>query len=323
MDPGPQSHAVDQRTRSSGGLRKTRPDGADGRAGSRRSPGSRSSSRPTAACASRRARCIPMQTCGPRANARCWRAFSRADVEAVGVGERGRVAVGRGDRDADEVAPADRGAAELDVARRVPVDHRRGGLEAQRLLDRVGQQPGSALTSASCVRAREQVHDRVGDHALGRLDAAEEHDRGVGDDLARARGRRRRRRRRRAATTRARASSTGPIAALRSANAARPAAGTAPPAVTSVTAATIASYQPSTAPASASRRPSECGHDRGGERAGEARAAARPRPRGSKASISRSTSSATSVGEALADGVQAERRARTARGGGRARRRRA
>src|SRR5439155_604866 len=59
---------------SSGGLRKTRPRGAAGSA-SRRF-GSRSSRRATALCASSRARCIPMQTCGPCAKARWSFAFS-------------------------------------------------------------------------------------------------------------------------------------------------------------------------------------------------------------------------------------------------------
>ena len=93
---------------------------------------------------------------------------------------------------------------------------------------------------------------------------------------------------------------TAPIGrAAASANAARPAAGTSPPAVTSVTAATIASYQPRTAPVSASASPSACGHDRRGERAGEAAPQlGRARAARSRRS-SRSTSSATSVREAL------------------------
>ena len=126
-----------------------------------------------------------MQTCGPRAKARCWRAFSRPHVEAVGIGERRRVAVGGRDRDADELAAADRRAAQRHVRGRVPVDHGRRRLEPQRLLDGVGQPArGRPSRARAASRSREQVQDRVGDHPLGRLDAAEEHHRGVGDDLA-------------------------------------------------------------------------------------------------------------------------------------------
>ena len=182
MNPGLQSHFVDQRTCSAGGLRKTSPAGADGRAGSRRRPGRRSSRRPTAVCASSRARCIPMQTWGPRAKARCWRAFSRRTSKRSGsanaLGSRLAAATETLTRSPRRIARA----AQLDVGRRVPIDHRGGGLEAQGLLDRVGQQAGVHRHERELVRVREQVHDRVGDHALGRLDAAEEHHRGVGDD---------------------------------------------------------------------------------------------------------------------------------------------
>ena len=83
------------------------------------------------------------------------------------------------------------------------------------------------------------------------------------------------------------------MAARRSANAARPAAGTSPPAVTSVTAATIASYQPSTAPVSVSRRPSEWVTTAAASGPAKARRSSAS-PAGSTASISRSTSAATS-----------------------------
>ena len=129
------------------------------------------------------------------------------------------------------------------------------------------------------VGRREQVQDRVGDHPLRRLDAAEEHHRGVRDDLARARARPRRRRRRRAATSSARDRAPARWRPAGRRTPRRPASGTSPPAVTAVTAATIASYQPSTAPVSVSRSPERMRHDRQ-RRAGPRRhVAARPRRR--------------------------------------------
>ena len=185
MDPGLQSRFVDQRTRSSGGLRKTRPEGADGRAGSRRSPGRRSSRRPTAVCASRRARCIPMQTCGPRAKARCWRAFSRSTSKRSGsgnvAGSRLAAATETLTRSPWRIAAPPSSTS----ARRVPVDHGGRRLEPQRLLDRVGHPARVRGHERELVGIGQQMHDRVGDHALGRLDPAEEHHRGVRDDLGR------------------------------------------------------------------------------------------------------------------------------------------
>ena len=89
------------------GLRKTSPRTGLRRPGSRLSPGSRLRERSSATRVSRRARCIPRQTCGPCANA-TWRLrFGRGEVEAIGVGER---PPDRGSRPAsesvDEVAPA-------------------------------------------------------------------------------------------------------------------------------------------------------------------------------------------------------------------------
>ena len=108
--------------------------------GSSRSPGSRSSS-------ARRARRAPPAARGASRCRRAGRGRRRGgaarwagDVEAVGIGEDGRVAVGRRDRDADEVAARGSRAAELDVARGVAVDHRRRRLEPQRLLDGAGEQ---------------------------------------------------------------------------------------------------------------------------------------------------------------------------------------
>ena len=140
---------------------------------------------PTAVCASRRARCIPMQTCGPRAKARCGAAFARRRVEAVGIGEGRRVAVG-GRRSTRSTRSPRRIARAAERRRRASRSGRR----------RPPPAPGAATPRSRWAaapvgahqrelrRRREQVQDRVGDHALGRLDAAEEHHRGVGDDLA-------------------------------------------------------------------------------------------------------------------------------------------
>src|ERR1700721_4007193 len=59
-----------------------------------------------------------------------------ADVEPIRVGEYRRVPVRARDRHRDLVSGADLGAAELGVAGGVAVDHGRGGLPPQRLLDR-------------------------------------------------------------------------------------------------------------------------------------------------------------------------------------------
>ena len=78
-----------------------------------------------------------MQTCGPCAKARWRRAFSRRTSKRSGsandAGSRFAPAIETVTRS----PRGDRRAAELDVARRVAVDHRRGRLEPQRLLDRV------------------------------------------------------------------------------------------------------------------------------------------------------------------------------------------
>jgi hypothetical protein len=57
------------------------------------------------------------------------------NVEPVGLGEDGRVAIGTCERDGDEVAVTEWHARELGVARHVAIDHGCGGLEAERLLD--------------------------------------------------------------------------------------------------------------------------------------------------------------------------------------------
>ena len=128
-----------------------------------------------------RARCMPGQTCGPWAKARWWRAFSRCTSKRSGSGNRRRVAVRAGQRDRDEVALGDRRAGELHVARRVAVDDRRRRLQPQRLLHGVAQQRRVGPHCAQLGRVREQVVHGVGDHALRRLDAAEQDHAGVGD----------------------------------------------------------------------------------------------------------------------------------------------
>ena len=96
------------------------------------------------------------------------------------------------------------------------------------------------------------------------------------------------------------------MAAWRSANAARPAAGTSPPAVTSVTAATIASYQPRTAPVSASGSPSEWVTIAAASGPAKARRSSAA-PAGSNGVDQPVDLVGDHVGEALPDGLQAKR----------------
>ena len=87
-------------------------------AGLKRRSFRRSSRIGKAICISLRARLAPMQVWMPAPKARCERAFSRRDVEAVGIGEVGFVAVGRAVAHQDHLALLDRKAADLRVARR-------------------------------------------------------------------------------------------------------------------------------------------------------------------------------------------------------------
>ena len=210
-----------------------------------------------------------MQTCGPRAKARWRAALGRSRSKRSGSGNSAGSRLAAGHRDADEVAAPDRRAAELDVARRVAIEHRRGRLEPQRLLHRRGQQARVGLDARALGRVLEQVQDRVGDHPLGRLDAAEHQDGGVRDhrlalepaaSCATA------------ATSESPASrsSAGPSASRRAAKEVCPRSLSGPPFVSSSTASTIPSYQPSTTAGSVSAQPERVHHDRGGERAREA-----------------------------------------------------
>ena len=62
------------------------------------------------------------------------------DVEPVAVGVAPVVAVGRADEEQHDAALGHRVAVELDVAGDVPADVRRRRLEAEELLDRVGDE---------------------------------------------------------------------------------------------------------------------------------------------------------------------------------------
>ena len=104
-------------------------------------------------------------------------------VEPVGLGEHGRVAVRTRERDGDDVALTERHAGKLRVARHVPVDDGRGGLEAERLLDRCREQGRLGLDERLLRRVGEQVHERVRDHRLRRLDAAKQEHPGVRSHL--------------------------------------------------------------------------------------------------------------------------------------------
>ena len=143
------------RARSSGGLRKISP---------RTSAAPARAAAPAAARAAWRARRAPRPARGAcrrtraarprrRGGGRRW----RGRVEAVGVGERGRVAVGGGDRDPHELAGGDLRPAQLGVARRVAVDGGGRRLEPQRLLDRGRQQRRVGPHRRERVRALQQV----------------------------------------------------------------------------------------------------------------------------------------------------------------------
>jgi hypothetical protein len=97
----------------------------------------------------------------------------------VGIVEGRRVPVRGGDRDPDEIARGHVGVAEVHVGGRVAVDDRRRRLQAQRLLDGGGQQGRIRPDLLERRRMSEEVDERVADHPLHRLDAAEEHDGGV------------------------------------------------------------------------------------------------------------------------------------------------
>ena len=107
------------------------------------------------------------------------------DVEPVRVAEHLRIPVGRGQRDAHPVPGPDPGLADHHVPGRVPVHQRRGRLQPQRLLDRGRHQARVDPHQFQLARIAEQVQDRVGDHAVGGVDAAEHDHRGVRDDLGR------------------------------------------------------------------------------------------------------------------------------------------
>ena len=233
-------------TCSAGGLRNTSPRAAAVRSGSRRRPGSQPSSRPTAVRASKRARCMPMQTCGPCAKAIWWRAFSRRTSKRSGSGNSAGSRFAPGDRDRHEVAAADRRIAEPHVAGRVAVDHRRRRLQPERLLDGAADQARVAFDERPLIGVIEQVQHRVRDHALGRLDAAEHQHRDVRDHLVAAEAAGLGSRRPPRATTRGRGRAPARCSSASAANASVPAGVTGCPAATPVTESTIASYQPRT-----------------------------------------------------------------------------
>ena len=258
-------------------------------------------------CASNRARCMPMQTWGPRAKAMCWRAFSRRTSKRSGSAN----------------APGSRLAAATETLTRSPtriaappssmsaVAYRStiaaAGSSRSDSSIALGSRPGSTVTSASCSGCESRctialaimpsVVSMPPKSITAALEMTAERSRppaaSASSDEPRPR------------------SSVGAMAAWRSAKAARPAAGTSPPAVTSVTAATIASYQPRTAPVSASGSPSEWVTIAAASGPAKARRSSAV-PAGSNVSISRSTSWATRLDEAL-DGPAARRKRRVER----------
>ena len=221
-----------------------------------------------------------MHTCGPWANARCSFALGRLTSNRSGSVKTAGSRLARGDRDRHEVAGADR----IGSTRRVAVDHRRRRLQPQGFLDRVHEQRGLGAHERKLIRARQQMPQRVGDHPLRRLDAAEQQHRGVRDGLLVA-DPARRTGEQGVAVGRAQhrlAQRSEPLGAQR---------GSSRPAVSSVTAPTIASYQPSTRSTPTACSPSAC------VTIAAASGPANPRRRsapGSSASASRAASTSTS-----------------------------
>ena len=106
----------------------------------RESPGARSTSAPSAAASSIRASGAPMQTWMPPPKPMCSAAFSRADVEGVGVGEHARVAVGRAEEQRDLLAARDGLAGDLDAVLEHPaLEQLERGVPADQLLDGGGR----------------------------------------------------------------------------------------------------------------------------------------------------------------------------------------
>ena len=272
--------------------------------------------------ASSRARWMPTQTCGPWAKARWRRASGGARSKRSGSGRRRRVAVGGGDRDADEVAARDLRAAELGVARwrsgRRPPRRARAAATPRSPRRAAPGRRGPARAASGC---SSRCRSRVGDHPLGRLDPAEQQDGGVRDDLAR----REIGRRRRGASSDARAVGEHGARGARAARRRRraPRGHGLGPAVTLgdrgddrvVPAEHRADLAPARARARAATIDAASGPGEGAPQLGAGRRRRAP-------SIRRSASRLDAAREALAHRGAAERRRRTARGGGRAPRRR-
>ena len=250
-----------------------------------------------------------MQTCGPCAKA-TWRRRSRAARRSGRGRETCGIAVRAGDRERARARRSrDRRAAELDVARRVAVDHRGGRLEPQRLLDRVRQQAAVRLARARagrdatsrCRTALAIIPSVVSmppNSSTAALETTSSRSRPPAAPAAAATQRRGRvaLERRRRSLARSAAYASRPAGVTGVARGHRP----SPP-------RRSASYQPSTAPASASSRPSACVDDRGRQRAGQAAAQLRRARAGSIASISRSVSAATSSVKRSPHRVEPER----------------
>ena len=89
-----------------------------------------------------------MQTCGPWANARCRRALSRRMSNRSGSANVSGSRFAPASEIVTSSRRADRGTGERDVAGRVAVDDRGGGLEPQRLFDGVREQARVAARPA-------------------------------------------------------------------------------------------------------------------------------------------------------------------------------
>ena len=106
-------------------------------------------------------------------------------VERIRLGEDRGVAVRAGDRDSHEVASLDLLSSECGRPRRVAIHERRGRFQPKRLFDREGDQGWIGGNRGQHVGPGQQVHQRIADHRLGRLDTTEHQYRRVCHDLVR------------------------------------------------------------------------------------------------------------------------------------------
>ena len=152
-----------------------------GRGGARRRPGKRRVSSSSASAASRRPSAEPMQKWMPRPKASVRRELSRSGSNASGLREDLGVAARRGQPEEELRALGQVDAAERHRPLRHPPPHRHGGVEAQHLVDRAGDQLRLVDQPRPALRHLEQPPHAVADQVVRRLvpgEAEREQDRG-------------------------------------------------------------------------------------------------------------------------------------------------